>query len=197
LYALSLTTFLTVHTAFFALSLPSFSGLSGWQTAKDVDFVKSFLQQDEALASNGATLYWPLAPLEEVWITLQSRSYYSLPQMSGNMFYRETAIEGQRRARMAGRIELAARQKMLPLMTVTQRQVLHDVFDVDVVDQKLTWQDVSRLICNPELDLVVLPRAFEGKYAATNGHVYLYDCRALRADDELLPVSQKNGSSSP
>ncbi len=191
LSAISLTIFVTVQTVFFALPFSSAARASKWQTAKDVDFVQRFLQQDDAWTREGATLYWPLAPLEEVWVTLQSRSYYSMPQMSGNMFYRDTAIEGQRRARIAGRFELDARQPMLSHMTVTQRQVLHDVFGAEAGHQELAWQDVLRLSHDPDLDLLVLPRAFEGRYAATNGHIYLYDCRVLRKDGELLPVSQK------
>ena len=197
LSTISLTIFVTVQTVFFALPFSSAARAGKWQTAKDVDFVQRFLQQDDAWTREGATLYWPLAPLEEVWVTLQSRSYYSLPQMSGNMFYRDTAIEGQRRARIAGRFELDARQPMLSHMTVTQRHVLYDLFDAETDHRELTWQDVRRLSHDPELDLLVLPHAFEGKYAATNGHIYLYDCRALRTDGELLPVSQRNASSSP
>ena len=43
-----------------------------------------------------------------------------------------------------------------------------------------TNQDLTALCKEKDLDFVVLPRAFKGFAAETNGSVFIYDCRSIR-----------------
>src|SRR5207249_10005383 len=68
---------------------------------EDLQFVRHFLDE-RRLADNGlATVYCPsVGRVEYVWVELGAKAYFDTFQLSGVIFQRPTAIEGERRARL-------------------------------------------------------------------------------------------------
>jgi len=155
--------------------------------AKDVVFVEGYLNQHRHRFTRTPSVYWPLGPLASIWLRLECDSYYSLPQTSGNMFNRGTAREGHRRAQLAGAFELHARREWLERSPELRREVC-GIFG-NQWKAEPTRDDLLRLCCETEIDLVVVPNHFEGWYAATNGRLFIYDARQIRQSlAAALPV---------
>ena len=122
------------------------------------------------------TVYWSCGPLRHVWTDLGANSYWHLNQLSGGTFSRDVAVEGGRRAGL-----------VLPFEVERLRQEVGSHGDLIGLRfeglehrPRPTAEQFRALVADPPVDFVILSIDFGGA-AATNGSVYVYDCRALRA----------------
>jgi len=170
---------LAVQTAFFVIPSTTYYQKSLSHTGADIDFVKSYLQQRDILTP--PTIYCSLGRIDQVWIDLHAKSYYDWAQVVGVLFSRQTALEGQRRAVVVGPFEIETAKKYLPFMTEQRKHEFASLYRHDLAGPPPGPADLARLCREAGLDFVVLPLAFDGLYAASNGHIYVYDCRQVRA----------------
>jgi hypothetical protein len=124
------------------------------------------------------TIYWP-TDVRQIWFDLKANSYFNWVQMSGDVFDRRTAIEGQRRARLVRHFEVAAVSKE-PSTPSFWRTAMSNFYEADGPAHTPTVEDLIRLCEDPLLDVVVVEQEFEGLYTATDGKVFIYDCEAIR-----------------
>ncbi len=142
----------------------------------DYEFVRTYLRANWN-EPRTATLYWPFAKIGTVWCDLGANSYVSLAQLSGITFSRECATESFRRFLQVLDFEIDAIREMYG----PDHMSLCGEDMTTVRDRPPpTAEDFRGLVAEPDLDFVVLPRDFGGS-VATNGRVWVYDCRKLRA----------------
>jgi len=143
----------------------------------DVAFVRRFVHDHSPNGDRAPSVYWPMDP-NLVWFDVPARSFYSWPQTAGVAFSRGTAVEGQRRALLVRKFEIAEMRQSY------DRDVFwdfHSGFYQTTIDEPgPTRQDLIALCKEEELDFVVLPRVFNDLAAGTNGSVFIYDCRSIR-----------------
>jgi hypothetical protein len=176
---------LGLQTVFFAVPTSSLYESLGIQEAEDVAFVEEYLADTRHLRTGTPMLYWPIGPLDSIWVRLRCNSFYSAVQTSGNMFNRGTAIEGDRRAKLTREFELSARSGWLDHLSKHRHRTMHAIFGgLDADPPKL--EDLFRLCSDDGVDLIIVPSCFHGWYAATNGHLFIYEARRIR---ESLPSS--------
>ncbi|MEZ6111891.1 MAG: hypothetical protein R3C99_12865 [Pirellulaceae bacterium] len=126
-------------------------------------------------------LYWPCGPLDSIWLDLRCNSYYSIAQTAGNMFNRETAVEGYRRMRLVRDFELDVRRPWLPRCQEIIRRDTERLLGKPIESEPPTLDTLLRVCQDEPVDLLVLPTRFDGWYSATNGRVFIYDAHAIRA----------------
>jgi hypothetical protein len=188
----SLAVCLVVQLAFFAVPQSPLYEWLGWHRRQDVVFVKQFLQERYGSSKRRPTVYWGVANVDEIWFSLNSKSYYSLPQTYGNMFNRGTAMEGQRRAATVARFEIQEYRRWLPLLSEWRRRLIRRVYasDFDSVDP--TPQDLVRLCGDETVDVAVLRQAFDGLYSAGNGRWFIYECRRIEDAEKQQRLQTDN-----
>jgi hypothetical protein len=123
------------------------------------------------------TVYWPFAQTNLIWVDMTANSYVSLDQLSGITFSRECARESFRR--FQGRVfhfEVDETRRIYGDGIHLAREDMSPVLN----DPPASVEDFRALVAEPDLDFLVLPRDFGGS-VATNGRVWVYDCRKLRA----------------
>jgi hypothetical protein len=147
----------------------------------DLQFVQGYLRQRARTHPRKPTVYWPNDRLDHLWFDLRVPSYFSMPQLAGNVFSRGTAMEGQRRAALVAPFELEmARHNRIMLPPHKPRQ-LEAMFREDLQADPPGVADLLNLCADEDLDLAVVRQGYPGLYAATNGTWYLYDCEELRS----------------
>jgi len=139
---------------------------------QDVRFVAAHLPPSE----RRATVYWPGAPLEQLWFDLGVNSYFHRVQLSGNIFSRATAIEGHRRTVVAAPFEIDRIRREFPRYPELAGEDLGDLIHLPPPTVEQFWA----LVADPQVDFAILPYDFGGAIA-TNGRVWIYDCHALRS----------------
>jgi hypothetical protein len=149
------------------------------------EFVVAALCERAASAGRPLAVYWPV-DVRDVWFEAGANSYFNVVQLSGCGFNRGTALEGQRRALLVRRFELAQARRYPPA-NAAWRAARRHMFQGDETERPPTADDLLRLCREEGLDLLVLEDAFEGLACATDGRWYIYDCRQLR---ELDPGSE-------
>jgi len=143
----------------------------------DVEFVRRFVHDQWPNGDRAPSVYWPRDP-NLVWFDVPARSFYSWPQTAGVAFSRGTAVEGQRRALLVRKFEIAEmRQFYAPDVF---RDFYSGFYQTTIDEPGATKQDLIALCKEEELDFVVLPRVFRDLAAGTNGSVFVYDCRSIR-----------------
>jgi hypothetical protein len=145
---------------------------------RDIRFVQEFLRQRQAPAV--PTIYSCLGRPDLVWLDLHAQSYFDWWQLSGVMFQRQTALEGQRRALAVGPFELNRFRELGAVQEITRRQVSR-LFALDYDTAQPTLDDLKKLCQEDGLDFLLLTHEFPGLAAAGNGRVFIYDCRQVRA----------------
>jgi hypothetical protein len=120
-------------------------------------------------------VYWPGPPVRTVWLDLGANSYFSLPQLAGNTFTRGNAVEGSRRTEVVAPFELDRFRRDFGRHTHLTGEDLGDLADLPPP----TPDQFRALAADPAVDFVVLPADFGGA-VASNGSVFVYDCRPLR-----------------
>ncbi len=162
----------------------------------DILYTRSFLRQQPPQPGRLPTIYSPYGKVEYVWLELQANSYFDVLQTAGFMFGRQTALEGQRRARLIRPFEVKHLRELrfVPEVRFVSNQrnkeaALQQALDV-AIDAEPTLADLAQLCREQELDYAILKQEFPGLYSASNGRVFIYDCRQVR---EL----KRNGASRP
>jgi hypothetical protein len=142
------------------------------------EFVVATLRARSAAAGRPLTVYWP-GEVRDVWFEARAAGYFSGVQLGGCAFNRGTAMEGKRRALLVRPFELAFLDRR-PLPSYLQAAFWR-LFDVDAPQPAPTEDDLFRLCREEGLDFVVVEDAFADLACATDGRLYVYDCRQLRA----------------
>jgi hypothetical protein len=141
----------------------------------NVRFVRSVLAERGAGAET-PTVYWPCGRVEVIWLDLQSDSYFSLWQMAPSAFFRGLAVEGTRRWRVVSEFEVdRVRREFGPHAWM----IWEATYDRDGPPSDAHFR---ALVADPAVDFAVLSHDYGGA-VASNGSVWVYDCRALRASD--------------
>lgn len=171
-----------------ALQLPAFAlpCLPGYREAltrdgADLAFAREYLAGRRAPGRSALTVYCNLGRVDRVWIDLHAQSYFDGLQLAGVMFQRRTALEGRRRARLVRAFEFERLRRDEFLMTESGKRACRLLFEGDFDEPAPDEADLARLCREPGLDYLVLTSPIAGLPAATNGHVHVYDCRAVRA----------------
>jgi hypothetical protein len=142
--------------------------------AADTAFVRATLAE-RWTGSGPPTVYWPGRPVRTVWLDLRMNSYFSLPQLAGNTFSRGNAVEGSRRTEVAAPFELDRFRRDFGRHTHLTGEDLGDLSDLPPPSP----EQFRDLVADPAVDFVVLPTDFGGS-VASNGSVFVYDCRERR-----------------
>ncbi len=149
---------------------------------KDMRFAQEFLKGRHGAAV--PTIYSCLGRLDLVWLDLHAKSYFDWWQMSGVMFDRQLALEAQRRALVVGPFELDRFRVVGDVPEITRMQASR-FFDLDFDNTHPDLGNLKRLSQENGVDYLLLTHEFPGLVTASNGRIFLYDCRDLRADFHL------------
>lgn len=174
---------LGMQMVFFAFPLTDYYREHCTRYRADLRALRDYLHEGRAESAPLPTVYCNLGYLDYVWLDLHAKCYFDWWPVGNFMFCREMAMEGKRRAHLAGPFELAHfRNTKTGAMDsgalVKSRMRFHRIdFDRSPIDE----QDLARLCREPDLDYIVLDQRFEGLYATESGGLYLYDCRQIRA----------------
>ena len=68
------------------------------RATSDLQFVGRFLEEHREGGGPLPTIYCSVGEPSDVWLIAHANSYFTRAQLDGNVFYRQTAMEGQRRA---------------------------------------------------------------------------------------------------
>jgi hypothetical protein len=146
----------------------------------DVRAMRDVLERERCAGGPLPTVYCNLGHLDYVWLDLHAQSYFDWWQAGGFMFRRDMAVEGQRRACMAGPFELERYRKREKQLTAGDKEVAARFFHTDFERGPLREADLARLCAEPGLDYVLLEQRFEGLHLAQSGRLYLYRCSQVR-----------------
>jgi len=174
---------LTAQTAAFLVLAPGGPLDDPRRHADDMRFVGRFLQERGGMA----TIYCPTGEIGDVWFTARARCYFDQYQLAGNLFRRETAMEGRRRAELVARFERDRFGRAGPYLPDAFRRKLDRLFGP--AGTPPTPDDLAAVCSEPGVDYVVLERPFDGlPRAADNGRFFIYDCARLRDYFSQPPV---------
>jgi hypothetical protein len=140
-----------------------------------------FLHRDKADPQSLPTVYWPQASLDDIWVDLRAKSFYTKQQTAGNMFHRETAIEGRRRAFLVAPFEYAEylrRRAHRPTSDWRDESLLRTI-GVSTPLAPPTIADLNR-VCQESIDYVITSHEFSGLYSRKIGPLYVYNCEKIR-----------------
>lgn len=151
--------------------------------------VKDYLYSHYPETRENVTIYWPIGWINHIWLDLHANSYFEAMQIAGNIFNRDTAMEGQRRAQLVRRFEMDRIKAIAHLYSPLQLRALERQFQASLMEPGPGFEDLQGLIAEPGLDLVLLRQRFDGLYSATDGDWFLYDCRAIRHGPLSAPAS--------
>jgi hypothetical protein len=136
--------------------------------AANVRYVRAVLDARREPART-PVVYWPGPRLVQVWHGLGASGYYHPQQLAGNLFQRETAAEGQRRLDI-----------VRPFEADQARREFDGATPGNPINHRPTAEEFRTLMSQPGLDFVVLAADYGGA-VATNGSVWVYDCRPDRS----------------
>ncbi len=146
----------------------------------DEPFVADYLARCPA-SETTPTIYWPCRKIDLVWFHLRANIYFEWPsQIAGNLFSSGTAREGARRAHLVKKFEMERVRKEQFLYSRRLFAQFLSVYGATESEPAPEVGDLLELCREKRLDFVVLPHKFPGLYAASNGKLFLYDCRTIR-----------------
>jgi hypothetical protein len=156
--------------------------------------LREFLHQDPSAFAGLPTVYWPQAQLDDIWVRLRAKSFYTKHQTAGNMFHRDTAIEGRRRAHAVAVFEFAEFQRRRAKDMLPSDWRVRSLLGSLGITRPLSLPTVQDLeaLCQEPIDYVITTIPFHGRYARQVGPLYVYDCKVIRG----LAASTVNESSS-
>jgi hypothetical protein len=146
----------------------------------EVQFVRQYLRDHPSTGNMPLTIYAYWGRLDHVWIDLRAKSYFVGEQLVGVLFNRGTAVEGRRRALVAGPFELDRLKEMEPMLPGPIRQYFRRRFGANEGRSHPKREDLERLCRDGIADLAILRQEFPGLSVATDGRAYIYDCRQVR-----------------
>ena len=150
---------------------------SDWVAARtdrrhaDVRFVAAYLAERPA-GGHPPAVYWPGLPLEQAWVGFETPSYFNVWQLSGAMFFRGTAVEGNRRLAVVRPFELHRIRREFG----SHPELSGEAIDADAEAGQPDLAAFRTLVADPAVDVVVLTHDYGGA-AATNGSVWVYEAR--------------------
>ena len=97
------------------------------------------------------------------------------------MFYRQTAVEGQRRALVVQRFEQERMRRYLPFVPDEVKRNQEELFGTPLDVGPPTLDDLAAVCRDDGVDFIAVTEPFDAPRAADNGHIYIYDCRQVRA----------------
>ncbi|MBY0588862.1 hypothetical protein K2X85_16940 [bacterium] len=130
----------------------------------------------------GWTIYWP-TDVREIWFGTQSSSYYHFTQVQGAIFQEVTAREARRRLSLVKPFEFRRMNYLGPFAT---RDRLEPWLGMTGQGRPVVVDDLTRLASDPAIDLVILPYRVGDVPARSNGSLWIYDCREIRAAQGTL-----------
>jgi hypothetical protein len=142
--------------------------------AADARFVRGVLAERRP-APRPPTVYWPCGAVRTIWLDLHANSYFTLAQLAGNAYARPTAVEGSRRVAIVTPFEIDRFRRDFGPHTRLTGEDFGDLYNLPPP----SVAEFRKLAADPAVDFLVLPTDF-GDAAATNGSVWVYDCRDLR-----------------
>jgi hypothetical protein len=177
----ALTVFIAVQASWYGLQAPGPSGTWARADGSAVRFLRTYLAAREVDGGRPPTVYWPSGRVDLLWHDLGVNSYYAWYQVAGNVFKRETAVEGRRRADLVRpfEVELGRRRRLLEVLT--RPSLAERVYGVGLKDDPPRLADLLRLCADEGVDYAVLRQGFAGWYDAHDGDWFVYDARAVRA----------------
>jgi hypothetical protein len=149
-------------------------------------------------------VFWSdAAYVGKIWFGVRGTSYISIQQMGGLLYYRETAIETRRRFDLVRPLVLDGMfAPDAPSAVAASANFLRGWYDLTDAEREAgvpppTAADLRRVCEDPAIDWVVLSREFPEFGPATNGRVWVYDARAIRAAaGSVTPPPASSGPSS-
>lgn len=178
---LALGVCLAAQTCSFALPQTEFVREHGTRHLRDVVFVRDYLQQNRGQQTRLPSVYSIFGKVEYVWLEMKANSYFDWWQAGGFMFDRQTAVEGQRRALLVAPFELERFRELEMFSSATIQADVKRFFRRELHSPEPTVEDLARLCSEADLDYVVLRRNFPGLSSASNGRVFVYECRHVQA----------------
>ncbi len=148
--------------------------------AEDVDFLEEFLQANWQ-SNERPTIYSSLALPHVLWVDLESKIYFDRFQVGVFLFFRETAVEGHRRAGIVAPFEMDCLNKKQVMLPKQKEDHLTTFYQRSLSAPPPTRDDLHRVCREKGVDYVVIKQGFPGLYEATNGELYIYDCKKVRA----------------
>jgi hypothetical protein len=163
---------------------------------RQTEFVAAFLREQRDGSGRAPCVYWNV-DIYQIWFRLRATSYVTIYQMAGCAFNRETAYEGKRRVHLVALFENDAERNSPKPLPARWRQFFMDFRDCPTDAPAPTRDDLFRLAREEQLDYAILPIAIDDLYCKTDGHVYIYDCKQLRALAEANPTSSSVAHKNP
>ncbi len=145
---------------------------------RELDFVRRFVGEHWQDQQRDPVVYWPTDETL-VWFGIPANSFFSEIQTAGMIYSRGTAIEGQRRALLVRSFEVENMRAFA--QDGWFRNWFLGFYQTDMDEPPPTRQNLIDLCKEEQLDFVVLRQRFEDLVAGTNGAVFIYDCRSIRA----------------
>lgn len=174
---------------FFVLpQTPAYANQRGLSKA-DESFVADYLARSRDPMST-PTIFWPSRNIAFIWFELRVNIYIEFPhQIAGNLFNAGTAREAVHRAQLVKKFEMERLRKERLLYSSWMWNQFLTVYQLTETEPAPQWDDLLELCRDKRLDFVVLTHKFPGMYAATNGNLFLYDCRTIR--ENSLATTQR------
>lgn len=154
---------------------------------RDERFVAEYLAKYPASGA-APTVYWPVGKIAYLWLDLLVPSYFHTHQVVGNLFSSGNAAEGRRRAQLTRAFELDYLRRHRLFYSSRQFRQLLALYEAEESEPPPGRDDLLRLCQEKRLDFAVLPQEFAGLYTTTNGKLFIYDCRAIRAKWHQVPA---------
>jgi hypothetical protein len=186
----ALALFLALHLGCFAFTQSPWYRGHHMRQGENVQFVADVLAEQhrarvgkDFAASGGSTptIYWTTGQIEVMWLQLHMRVYYHFSQMAGILYSKETAAESFRRARLVGPFEIERYRRVMDTYPDYWREPLEILHGVKIEDGNPSAEALRALAADPLVDYVIVDRDLGEPCLASNGHIYIYDCRTLRA----------------
>jgi hypothetical protein len=132
------------------------------------------------------TIYWPGGWVDHLWFDLHANSYFEPVQIAGNVYSRETAMEGRRRIQLVKRFQMKRVREQIRLYSPRQLRQGEEQYQAKLSEPDPTWDDVKAVCNDPKVDYLLLKQDFAGHSVTTDGVWYLYDCQAIREARPLI-----------
>ncbi|HVS37847.1 MAG TPA: hypothetical protein VMS17_19975 [Gemmataceae bacterium] len=159
----------------------------------DLAFIGEFLEKHPPKDGDSLhTIYCAVGEPADIWLIAHAKSYFTRHQLAGNVFYRETAEEGQRRALVVKRFEQERMRRYVPFIPDELKRSQEELFGVPLDVGPPTLKDLAAVCQEEGVDYVAVPEAFNAPCVASNGRIYIYDCEQVRA--ALKSRSPKTGA---
>jgi hypothetical protein len=134
-------------------------------------------------------VYWPVEEVRVYWFELGVNCYFHRHQLAGNIFHPGTALEGRRRSLLTRPFELEFYRHLTRFDSGQYRDRIALLFDGDPCEASPPRREDLLTLCrDQEVDVAILPWEFPELSAASNGRVFIYDCREIR---ERLAASER------